>query len=177
MTETQRKSGWLNRSRRIVKYYYLKVMRNSGSPEYIARGAALGIFIGFAIPIGFQIAAAVPLAFLLKGAKIPAVVLTFISNYATVLVIYPLQCYIGGFLIFRPFRWAVLVEKLHGLLEERTLASLMELGTPIILSFFAGGLLFGILTAVPGYYLTLRLVAGFRRRRAERHAKEAPGKL
>ena len=60
MTETQRKSGWLNRSRRIVKYYYLKVMRNSGSPEYIARGAALGIFIGFAIPIGFQIAAAVP---------------------------------------------------------------------------------------------------------------------
>jgi len=104
-------------------------------------------------------------------------VLTFISNYATVLVIYPLQCYIGGFLIFRPFRWAVLVEKLHGLLEERTLASLMELGTPIILSFFAGGLLFGILTAVPGYYLTLRLVAGFRRRRAERRAKEAPGKL
>ena len=147
MTETQRKSGWLNRSRRIVKYYYLKVMRNSGSPEYIARGAALGIFIGFAIPIGFQIAAAVPLAFLLKGAKIPAVVLTFIRNYAT-----------------------VLVEKLHGLLEERTLASLMELGTPIILSFFAGGLLFGILTAVPGYYLTLRLVAGFRRRRAERRA-------
>jgi len=60
VTETQRKSGWLNRSRRIVKYYYLKVMRNSGSPEYIARGAALGIFIGFAIPIGFQIAAAGP---------------------------------------------------------------------------------------------------------------------
>ena len=177
MTETQRKSGWLNRSRRIVKYYYLKVMRNSGSPEYIARGAALGIFIGFAVPIGFQIAAAVPLAFLLKGAKIPAVVLTFISNYATVLVIYPLQCYIGGFLIFRPFRWAVLVEKLHGLLEERTLASLMELGTPIILSFLAGGLRFGIQTAVPGYYLTHRRVARFRPRRAERRAKEAPGKL
>lgn len=80
MTETQRKSGWLNRSRRIVKYYYLKVMRNSGSPEYIARGAALGIFIGFAVPIGFQIAAAVPLAFMLKGAKIPAVVLTFTAT-------------------------------------------------------------------------------------------------
>lgn len=84
---------------------------------YCAR-SRVGIFIGFAVPIGFQIAAAVPLAFLLKGAKIPAVVLTFISNYATVLVIYPLQCYIGGFLIFRPFRWAVLVEKLHGCLKR-----------------------------------------------------------
>lgn len=172
MGNAKGRRGWVAYGRRAVSYYYWKVIRNSGSPEYIARGAAVGIFVGFFIPMGFQIVAAIPLAFLFRGAKIPAVVLTFVSNYVTSLVIYPVQCYVGSYLIFNPLHWADLVEKMRNLLERQTLDSLTALGTQIVLSFFAGGLLFGVLAAIPCYRITLRMVVRYRKRRAEKRAKK-----
>jgi len=174
--KTKERHGWIAYGWRVASYYYWKVIRNSGSPEYIARGAAVGMFVGFFIPMGFQIVAAIPLAFLFKGAKIPAVVLTFISNYVTSLVIYPVQCYVGSYLIFNPLHWADLVEKMKNLLEQQTLDSLTALGTQVVLSFFAGGLLFGILFSVPCYWVTLHLVVRYRRRRAEKRAKKEMAK-
>ncbi|MBS1371060.1 MAG: DUF2062 domain-containing protein [Lentisphaeria bacterium] len=172
-----KRRGLAAKCRRIVKYYYLRVMRNSGSPEYIARGVAIGIFVGFFFPIGFQSVPAILLAFLLKGAKIPAFILTFHSNYVTSFFFYPIQCCVGSFLIFNPIRWQVLTERLRNLLDRQTLDALFELGTPLVLSFFAGGLFFGILTAVPGYYLTVRLVVRFRERRMKRRIKHTAEKL
>lgn len=170
--------GWIEFFRRVASYYYWKVIRNSGSPDYIARGAAVGIFVGFFIPMGFQIVAVIPLAFLFRAAKIPAVVLTFVSNYVTAVVIYPVQCYVGSYLIFNPLRWSELTDKMKTLLTEQTLDSLTALGTQIVLSFFAGGLLFGVLSAIPVYWVAFRLVTRYRTRRAEKRAeKEAAKKL
>ena len=178
MGKTKKRHSWIAYCRRVASYYYWKVIRNSGSPEYIARGAAVGIFVGFFIPMGFQIVAAIPLAFLFRGAKIPAVVLTFISNYVTSLVIYPVQCYVGSYLIFNPLHWADLVEKMKNLLEQQTLDSLTALGVQVVLSFFAGGLLFGVLAAIPVYWVTYRLVVRYRKRRAGKRAeKESAKKL
>jgi len=100
------------------------------------------------------------------------VVLTFVSNYVTSLVIYPVQCNVGSYLIFNPLRWADLVEKMRNLLEQQTLESLTALGTQIVLSFFAGGLLFGVLAAIPCYWITLRMVVRYRKRRTEKRAKK-----
>ena len=172
MGKTKERRGLIAYCRRAVSYYYWKVIRNSGSPEYIARGAAVGLFVGFFIPMGFQIAAAIPLAFLFRAAKIPAVVLTFVSNYVTAVVLYPVQCYVGGYLIFHPLHWSELVEKMKNLLTEQTFDSLTALGTPVVLSFFAGGLLFGLLSVFPGYWITLRLVLRYRRRRTGKRAEK-----
>ncbi len=178
MKSTRQSDGRLKLLRRTIKYYYWKVIRNNGSPEYIARGAALGVFISFFVPIGLQIVAAVPLAFLFRAARIPTIVLTFVSNYATVLVFYPVQCYLGSYLIFNPIHWGELSEKLDSLLAERTLESFYSLGAPLIVSFFAGGILLGVITALPTYWGTLRLVIRYRRRREKKRLeKEAVTKL
>ena len=172
-----KRRGAIQKIRRSIRFYYLKIMRNSGSPEYIARGVAVGIFIGFFLPIGVQSLPAIALAWLLKGAKIPAFLLTFHSNYVTSFFFYPVQCYVGSWLLLNPLRWRVLTEKLHSLVEEPSLAAFFELGTPLVLSFFAGGLFFGVLTAIPGYRLTVRLVFRFRAERAKRRAKATGKKL
>ena len=172
-----KRRGTAEKIRRRLRFYYLKVMRNNGSPEYIARGVAVGIFIGFFLPIGFQSLPAIGLAWLLRGAKIPAFLLTFHSNYVTSFFFYPIQCYVGSWLLFNPLRWRMLTEKLHHLVNEPSLGAFLELGTPLVLSFFAGGLFFGVLTAIPGYRLTVRLVIRFREQRAKRGAKAAGKKL
>lgn len=172
-----KRRGAVRKFRRSIRYYYLKVMRNSGSPEYIARGVAVGIFIGFFLPIGFQSLPAIALAWLLRGAKIPAFLLTFHSNYVTSFFFYPVQCYVGSWLLLNPLHWRMLTEKLHQLVSEPSPRAFFELGTPLVLSFFAGGLFFGLLTAVPGYRLTVRLVIRFREERAKRRAKAAGKKL
>lgn len=41
----------------------------------------------------------IPLAFLLRAAKVPAVAFTFVSNHFSIIVLYPLQCYLGSYLI------------------------------------------------------------------------------
>ena len=84
--------------RKFFTYVYLRMVRSRGTPEYIAGGVALGLAVGLIIPIGFQIAIAVPLAFLLRVAKVPAVIFTFVTNHFTVIFIYPFQCWIGALL-------------------------------------------------------------------------------
>ena len=50
--------------KKILTFYYMKAVRDKGTPEYIARGWAIGMFVGFAIPFGLQLAISIPLSFL-----------------------------------------------------------------------------------------------------------------
>ncbi len=165
--KTEEKTLW-KRLWRVSKYLYLKVMRTTGSPEYIARGAAIGIFVCFFFPVGFQTIPSLALAFLLKGAKIPAFLLTWLSNYATAVFFYPIQCYVGGFLTFNPISYQELMETLKTVLtemKEMSFGSLFQLGWELTAAFLAGGLFFGLLTAIPGYFLIVKLVRKYQEHR------------
>ena len=157
---------------RTYKAFYLKIMRTPGTPDYLARGVALGLFIGLLIPMGLQIAIVLPLAFLLKAAKIPAVAFTFVTNHLTVFFIYPVQCWIGSFLMFHPLRYQELVEQLKGMIEapdmSTFLAEIARLGVQFGVSFFLGGLLFGVIAGLAGYFCTYRLAVRFQARRKQR---------
>ena len=58
---------------------YARMVRERKPPEFIARGWALGIFVGCAVPFGFQLVVSVPLSFFLKCSKVGAVVGTLIE--------------------------------------------------------------------------------------------------
>ncbi|MDD5727974.1 MAG: DUF2062 domain-containing protein [Victivallales bacterium] len=150
-------------------YIYVKLMKQSGAPDYIARGVAIGLMVGLVMPFGFQIVVAIPLAFLLKGAKIPAFACTWVTNQATILIIYPVQCWIGSYLIGNPLRFATVENTLKTVFKEQTWSSLAALGGQIVASFFAGGFLFGVLLAVPGYFVSLFLVKKYRALKELKH--------
>ena len=160
-----KRRGTAEKLRRRLRFYYLKIMRNNGSPEYIARGVAVGIFIGFFLPIGFQSLPAIALAWLLKGAKIPAFLLTFHSNYVTSFFFYPVQCYVGSWLLFHPLRWRMLTEQLHSLVNEPSLKAFFELGTPLVLWTLAQAvpeqvlLVGGVIAYLAGLFLPVYLTA------------------
>ena len=63
---------------------YSKIVREKASPEYIARGWAIGMFYGCMIPFGLQLICSIPTALVLRGSKIGAVLGTFITNHFTI---------------------------------------------------------------------------------------------
>lgn len=76
----------------------LKIM-GSGTPDSLARGVALGLFVGFFIIFGLQLVVVVPLAWICRANRIAAVTFTFVTNHVTVFFIYPLQCLAGGYIM------------------------------------------------------------------------------
>ena len=68
-------------------WLYLKIVREKASPEYVARGWAIGMFCGCLIPFGVQLLISVPAAFILKGSKIGASIGTFVTNHFTIFFI------------------------------------------------------------------------------------------
>ncbi len=168
------KSLW-RRLKNFLKLLYYKVMRTSGTPEYIARGVAVGIFISFFMPNMFQTIPALALAFLIRGAKIPAMLITWISNWWTAVFIYPVQCYIGSILVFHPLSYEEIAERTRqAFLDMKTMdfEQFWQLGRELTAAFLAGGLVFGVAAAVPGYFLSLKLVRKYRALREERRKRK-----
>ena len=165
-------------------YIYVKLVKQAGSPDYIARGVAIGLMVGMVIPFGLQIPVAIVLAFILKAAKIPAFACTWVTNHITIFFIYPVQCWIGSYLIANPLSFEVIKEKLKVITHGPSWTSLIfkgqfsagfetlwnqittafeALGGQIVASFFVGGFLFGIILAVPGYFFSLYWVKQYRK--------------
>ncbi len=160
---------------RTYRRAYFRLLYTQVSPESLARGVALGLFIGLLIPMGLQIAIVLPLALAFKAAKVPAIAFTFVTNHVTVFFIYPIQCWIGSYLMLSPLRYAELAAQLRGLIAADSFSGMMKeigtLGMQIAVSFFLGGLLFGIIAGVIGYIFTKRAAVRFRARLEERRRR------
>ena len=144
---------------------YLKIVREKASPEYIARGWAIGMFYGCLIPFGFQLICSIPTAFLLKGSKIGASVGTLITNHFSVFIIYPLQCYAGLLLMGRNRSLAELKEIMAKVIHASSYEALLGIGTELVAAFFIGGaLLTAVMTPIT-YFLVKTLVVKYRSKR------------
>ena len=65
---------------RTIRYYYLKFIRLKGDPSSLARGVAVGTFIGITPTIPFHTVMTLALAFLLRGSKVAALLATVIVS-------------------------------------------------------------------------------------------------
>ncbi|MDD4317658.1 MAG: DUF2062 domain-containing protein [Victivallaceae bacterium] len=134
-------------------YYYLRLVKEKGTPEYVAKGWATGVFVGFLVPVGFQLVIAIPLAFLVKGSKIGATVGTFISNNFTIIVLYPLQCWIGSYILANPLSFSKIKSDMANLFKEPCYSSLLSLGSELIASFFVGGIFLAAIFTPISYFV------------------------
>ena len=148
--------------KRYLIRLYARIVREKASPEYIARGWAIGMFYGCLIPFGFQLLCSIPTAFLLKGSKIGASVGTLITNHFSVFIIYPAQCYVGLLLMGKTRSIAELKEIMTGVIHASSYEALWGIGTELVAAFFIGG---GILTAIMTpitYFFVKSLVVKYR---------------
>ena len=151
---------------------YDKIVKERKSAEFIARGWALGVFVGSVIPFGIQIYIAVPLSFLLKGSKIGALTGTLISNPLTILVLSPAHCWMGSRLLGKDISWEAISEALKGVLAHQDWSSLSQLSGHLVTSFFAGGLMLAAISTPLAYFFVLHLVRNYRRVRGIPDVKE-----
>ena len=159
------KTAKMHKLRRQARYYYLKAVREKGTPEYIARGWAIGMFIGFAVPFGLQLLVSIPLAFLLKGSKLGASIGTLATNHFTIWVIYPFQCWLGGLLIGHGQSLEEISEQLHIVIQSQNYETLFSLGKSLIIAFFLGGFLLAAISTPICYIVVKKFVIGYRRNR------------
>lgn len=149
--------GWfVDRLRRLKA----KIVSEPLSAERIAAGWALGMFVGCAVPFGFQLVVSVPLALRFRVSKIGATVGTLVTNPITILFIYPAQTCLMYCLIYGDWIW----DRLPQSADEWTWARVRDLGFGGALSFFLGGLVLAAILTPITYYAVRGVVVGYRRR-------------
>ena len=166
------KESRMEKVRRLVRYYYNKAVREKGSPEYIARGWGIGMFIGFAVPFGLQLLVSIPLSFLLKGSKLGATVGTLATNHFTIFIIYPFQCWLGSYLIGNPLSFAEISSGLEEVIKNQDYETLFLLGKELVISFFIGGFLLAFISTPICYFLVKTLVIRYRAAKEKRRMKK-----
>ena len=143
-------------------WLYQKIVGEDASPEYIARGWAIGMCCGCLIPFGIQLMISIPLAFILKGSKIGATIGTLITNHLTIFVIYPVQCYFGAILIGRPIAYEAIKNALSDVLSKQNWESLLNLGWDLLISFFVGGVILATIMTTITYFFVHSLVKKYK---------------
>ncbi|MCQ2380596.1 MAG: DUF2062 domain-containing protein [Victivallaceae bacterium] len=156
-------SGWWSRFKRKCAALYRLTARGHRPPSYAARGWAIGMFYGCAMPFGAQLVFSVPTAFLLKADKIGAVLGTLITNHFTIFIIYPFQCWVGAKLLGIDLSYAQIAEAMKKVVAEQTFSSLASIGGRLVSAFFAGGIMFAAIMTPITYFVVAFLVTRYRR--------------
>jgi uncharacterized protein (DUF2062 family) len=140
----------------LLKRTYDRFVKLRGCPREIARGFALGLFVGMSPTIGAQMLIAVPLAALLKVNKLAAVAGVWISNPLTAPFIYGLTYLVGAKIIGLSGHLA------DGLADGVTVVEIIAKAPKIFWAMTVGGVVLGIPLAAAGYYLSLGAVSRYR---------------
>jgi uncharacterized protein (DUF2062 family) len=157
---------------RQIKYYYLKVIRLRGEPHELALGMAFGIFSGMMPIIPFHMVLAITLALFFKTSKITAALGTWVSNPLSWYFLYYFNYKIGAWILglspTNEIFSSIMASIRHGE-ESMVIASkILGAGGTLIAAFLIGGFIMGFATAVPSYFVFLRVFQFIRRWREER---------
>lgn len=131
---------------RSGRYFYLRFVRLRGSAEEVARGMALGVFIGMTPTMGVQMPIALFFAMLLRENKLAAVLGVWISNPMTAIPIYTFNFKMGKYLLGT-----------HDLKMPNfsSLEDVLQLGYDFLGPLTVGSLVVGIVAAAVAYVATL----------------------
>lgn len=155
---------------RLIKIYYFKFIRTSGSPHKIALAVGIGLFVGCIIPIGFwgQTVVAILLAVRFKTNPGIAFAATWISNPYSVVFLYPLFCFVGSRVVGSSMTFAQIKMDFMKIFHNFSWDGLLNVGSHLVLFYFVGALIFGIITGLLGYYIIFILFTKYRKRKDAR---------
>lgn len=159
-------------NRFTLRYLYFKLVKQRGSPDSVARGVAIGLFIGFFVPFGGQMVAAFFLAYLLKARKIPAVGCTWVTNHFTVPIFYPLLCYFGSVVIGNPMSLERIRHVFDGFFKDPSFSAFLQMGAEFLIPFLVGGFIVGVVSGAIGYFAALGMIEHHQARKKKRLYKK-----
>ncbi len=144
---------------RQFKLNLIRLIRLRAEPDAVARGMALGLFIGMTPTFGVQMFIALFFAFILRQNKIAAVIGVWNTNPLTAPFIYGLEYEVGRLLLGLP----------HPAVDiQFSFEALKVLGWQVAAPLCVGGVVLGIPVALIGYALTVRFIPSLKQWRIPR---------
>ncbi len=160
--------------RRTSRYYYLKIIRLQGDPHAIARGMAIGVFIGITPTIPLHTVTIILFSYLLRGNTIAAFLANLLfCNPLTYFPQYYLSWLIGNWLTGGALSWdrihAAMAVLFSGAGMEEILHTIAQLGQEAVIVMLLGGFILATPFTVASYFLSLRFFTTLRDKRRARH--------
>ncbi|MBW2180328.1 MAG: DUF2062 domain-containing protein [Deltaproteobacteria bacterium] len=147
-------NGWRHKFRKFI--HEAKTLQ--GDPTYIAKGIAIGVFVGITPTIPLHTGIAIFLAFIFKASKPAAVIGVWSGNPVTIPFLYFGSYKIGMFL----FGNTATLDISYLTIQEE----LLQLGFETTIAMILGGMILGILPAIAAYFITRNFFSAIRERKA-----------
>ncbi len=150
-----------SRIKRSWRYFYLRFLRLRGTPHYISRGLAFGVFAGCFPLFGLQTIIGVLLAIIFRGHKLAAAAGTWLSNPLTYVPIFAFNYKVGEFLL------GFGVEQTQVSFPDhwQSWTDLKPLGLVFLVTLFSGCLVVASIASILTYMVSLRFLSRWRRKR------------
>ena len=160
--------------RRAARYYYLRFIRLSGDPSVLARGVAIGTFVGITPTIPFHTLLAILFAFILRGSKITALLVTvMVSNPLTFFLQYYFSWKTGNWFTPGEHSWEEVSSLLEAIVNggnfRETLAALAEIGMASLMILIGGGIILAVPFTIAFYLLAYMFFRSVQKKRLEKH--------
>jgi uncharacterized protein (DUF2062 family) len=153
---------WI-RWKRWLRLRYLRLLRLKGRPEEVAGGMAIGVFVGMTPTVPLHTVLAVLIAYLFGKSKLAAAMGVWVSNPLLLPFVYLLDYKLGRMITRTPPpSFAVSDFSIH---------KMIELGWGISFPLIVGGLVLGLIFAIPFYFITKRLVILYREKQRKRSGR------
>ncbi len=168
-------------SRFFENKFVQRILHINDTPEAIALGASVGMFLGMTPTVGLQMIIMLIVGTVIRANRIAGVAMVYISNPLTVVPIYWLDYLVGSTLLdSRSLTYDGFRETCRAFMSEWDVAGLwtatlgfISVHSDIAVAMAVGGVVLGVVFALPVYPLTLRLVLAHRRHKAKKSAKAA----
>jgi len=160
--------------RRAARYYYLRFIRLRGHPSVLARGVAVGTFIGITPTIPFHTILALIFAIILRGSKVTALLAAVIvSNPLTFFLQYYFSWKIGNWFTPADHSWdevsSLLDAVVNGENYRGAFTVLAEIGLDSLVILIGGGIILAIPFTIAFYLLTYMFFRSINKKRLEKH--------
>ncbi len=160
-------------NRRFFRYYYLRFLRLQGNPGEIARGVAIGTFIGITPTIPLHTVLILLVTVMLRASKVAGIVASYVvSNPFTFFIQYYLSWRIGNWLMPYDLSW----EQVHSIMAvisghsdlTTTLTAISKLGWQAASVMVVGGSVLALPFTMASYLYALTFFRRLRRKRQQR---------
>ncbi len=141
---TPQSPGWFN-FRVHIRAFLDRVKKLKGDPTYVAKGMAIGVFIGVTPTIPFHTAIAIALAFIFKASKPAAIVGVWFCNPVTLPLFYYGSYKVGALL----FRLDISAD-----LKGMPISEILEMGAEVTAAIMCGGIIIGIPFGIAAFFIT-----------------------
>ncbi len=160
---------------RYLKYYFIKFKRLQGSPQALAGGTAIGVFIGLTPTIPLHTVLIVFLSLLTRTSTLAGIIVSWIvCNPLTYLPIYYLSAVVGNHLTPYELNLKNVSDALNQITAgsgfHEALTILLHSGYEVLIVMGVGGLCLALPVAAVSYYFALLFFIQLKKKRMKKHA-------